>query len=150
MTVLRYGHLRSAPVVVDVGVRTEREPPTLRAAPCELLAPRRILDGLLPLRDEGTDTWLLSRLGLTRTASDQSRTSREMQNVPWSWQPSLSSCVDRGFSCPRGLWESMRHPVQLGRQLVSGNDTGRHPFRSPFMMGSCVAKVLEVLQTHFI
>ena len=32
MTVLRHGHLRSAPVVVDVGVRTEREPPTLRAA----------------------------------------------------------------------------------------------------------------------
>ena len=31
-TVSRYGHLRSAPVVVDVGVRTEREPPTLRAA----------------------------------------------------------------------------------------------------------------------
>ena len=30
--VLRYGHLRSAPVVVDDGVRTEREPPTLRAA----------------------------------------------------------------------------------------------------------------------
>ena len=32
MKVLRYGHLRSAPVVVDVGVRTEWEPPTLRAA----------------------------------------------------------------------------------------------------------------------
>ena len=32
MTVLRYGHLRSAPVVVDVGLRTEWEPPTLRAA----------------------------------------------------------------------------------------------------------------------
>ena len=32
MTVSRYGHLRSAPVVVDVGLRTEWEPPTLRAA----------------------------------------------------------------------------------------------------------------------
>ena len=32
MTVLRYGHLRSAPVVVDVGVRTGWEPPTLLAA----------------------------------------------------------------------------------------------------------------------
>ena len=32
MKVLRYGHLRSAPVVVDVGVRTGWEPPTLRAA----------------------------------------------------------------------------------------------------------------------
>ena len=37
MAVLRYGHLRSAPVVVDACLRTEREPPTLRAAlyaPC--------------------------------------------------------------------------------------------------------------------
>ena len=32
MKVLRYGHLRSAPVVVDVSFRTEWEPPTLRAA----------------------------------------------------------------------------------------------------------------------
>ena len=31
MTVSRYGHLWSAPVVVDVGVRTEWEPPPLRA-----------------------------------------------------------------------------------------------------------------------
>ena len=29
---LRYGHLRTAPVVVDAFLRTEREPPTLRAA----------------------------------------------------------------------------------------------------------------------
>ena len=32
MTVLRYSHLRSAPVVVDACLRTEWEPPTLRAA----------------------------------------------------------------------------------------------------------------------
>ena len=32
MKVLRYGHLRSAPVVVDACLRTEWEPPTLRAA----------------------------------------------------------------------------------------------------------------------
>ena len=32
MTVFRYGHLRSAPVVVDACLRTEWEPPTLRAA----------------------------------------------------------------------------------------------------------------------
>ena len=32
MKVLRYGHLRSALVVVDVGVRTEWETPTLRAS----------------------------------------------------------------------------------------------------------------------
>ena len=31
MTVSRYGHLWSAPVVVDVCLRTEWEPPTLRA-----------------------------------------------------------------------------------------------------------------------
>ena len=46
MKVLRYGHLRSAPVVVDVGVRTEWEPPML-AQPCG--SPRalagRLLDG---------------------------------------------------------------------------------------------------------
>ena len=53
VTVLRYGHLRSAPVVVDVALRTEREPPTLHTALCVLLAPRRRLDGLPPLRDEG-------------------------------------------------------------------------------------------------
>ena len=39
MKVSRYGHLRSAPVVVDVGVRTEWEPPTLRAALCCLHVP---------------------------------------------------------------------------------------------------------------
>ena len=32
MTVLRYGHVRSAPVVVDACLRTGWEPPTLRAA----------------------------------------------------------------------------------------------------------------------
>ena len=32
ITVSRHGHLRSAPVVVDAGSRTEWEPPTLRAA----------------------------------------------------------------------------------------------------------------------
>ena len=32
MKVLRYGHLRSAPVVVDACVREEWEPPTLLAA----------------------------------------------------------------------------------------------------------------------
>ena len=39
MKVSRYGHLRSAPVVVNVGVRTEWEPPTLRAALCCLHVP---------------------------------------------------------------------------------------------------------------
>ena len=33
-TVSRYGHLQSAPVVVDVALRTEWETPTLRAALC--------------------------------------------------------------------------------------------------------------------
>ena len=36
--VLRYGHLLSAPVVVDAGSRTEWRPPTLRASLCELRA----------------------------------------------------------------------------------------------------------------
>ena len=38
-TVLRFGHLRSAPVVVDVALLSEWEPPTLRASLCELHAP---------------------------------------------------------------------------------------------------------------
>ena len=45
MTVSRYGHLRSAPVVVDACVRTEWEPPTLRAAlSVSTRPPRRLLD----------------------------------------------------------------------------------------------------------
>ena len=44
-TVLRYGHLRSALVVVDACVRTEWEPPTLRAALSISTRPsRRLLD----------------------------------------------------------------------------------------------------------
>ena len=51
MKVLRYGHLRSAPVVVDAGVRTEWEPPTLRAAMSVSTRPSgRLLDGFLPLQ----------------------------------------------------------------------------------------------------
>ena len=51
MKVSRYGHLRSAPVVVDVGVRTEWEPPTLRAALWLSTRPsRRLLNGFLPLQ----------------------------------------------------------------------------------------------------
>ena len=46
MTVLRYGHLRSALVVVDACLRTEREPhDSTRPS-------GRLLDGLLPLPDE--------------------------------------------------------------------------------------------------
>ena len=51
--VLRYGHLRSTPVVVDGGLRTEWEPPTLRAALWVSTRPTwRLLDGLLPLHNE--------------------------------------------------------------------------------------------------
>ena len=42
MTVSRYGNLRSAPVVVDAGLRTEWGPPTLRAP---LWDSTRFLDG---------------------------------------------------------------------------------------------------------
>ena len=49
--VSRYGHFRSAPVVVDVGLRTEWEPPTLRAALCvSTRRSWRLLDGLFPLQ----------------------------------------------------------------------------------------------------
>ena len=51
MKVLRYGHLRSAPVVVDVGLRTEWNHPTPRIL-VGLHALRRLLDGLPPFRDE--------------------------------------------------------------------------------------------------
>ena len=61
MTVLRYGHHRSAPVVVNVGLRTEREPPTLLASPVALHAPRRLLDGLLPLQQR-EDAFVLPKL----------------------------------------------------------------------------------------
>ena len=51
MTVLRYGHLRSAPVVVDACVRKEWEPPTLLAAlSISTRQSWRLLDGFLPLR----------------------------------------------------------------------------------------------------
>ena len=54
MTVFRYGHLRSAPVVVDACLRTEWEPPTLRAALCvSTRLSRRLLDGRCPLRKVG-------------------------------------------------------------------------------------------------
>ena len=50
MTVLPYGHLWSAPVVVDACLRTEWEPPTLRAALCYSTRQSwRLLDGLPPL-----------------------------------------------------------------------------------------------------
>ena len=52
MKVLRYGHLRSAPVVVDVVLPTEWNHPTPRIL-VGLHALRRLLDGLPPLRDEG-------------------------------------------------------------------------------------------------
>ena len=52
MKVLRYGHLWSAPVVVDVGLRTEWNHPTPRIL-VGLHALLRLLDGFLPLRDDG-------------------------------------------------------------------------------------------------
>ena len=56
MKVLRYGHLRSAPVVVDVGLGKEWEPPTLRAALWLSTRPsRRLLNGFLPLQQRRRD-----------------------------------------------------------------------------------------------
>ena len=51
MKVLRYGHLRSAPVVVGGDLRTEWEPPTLRASFHDSTRPSgRLLDGFFPLQ----------------------------------------------------------------------------------------------------
>ena len=58
-----------------------------------------------------------------------------MQNVSWSSGQFRRSWI---LYCPRGLWVSMRHHVQVDRQLVSAIDTGRHPVRSPVLMG-CLA-----------
>ena len=81
MTVLRNDHLRSAPVVVDVGVRTEWEPPTLRAAlwfsTRPAWAPPRWLLGS-PRRLSVT-SGLVALSGATTTASKGSRIVRMVQ-----------------------------------------------------------------------
>ena len=74
MKVLRYGHLRSAPVVVDACVRTEWEPPTLRAALSVSTRPSgRLLDGFVPLRRRKSVT--VVALALQRLREERLRAS---------------------------------------------------------------------------
>ena len=76
MTVSRYGHLQSAPVVVDVGVRTEREPPTLRAPlwdSTRLAPPRWLPDS------PATRKRVCTAADYVRLRAKKYRSSREMQ-----------------------------------------------------------------------
>ena len=144
MAVSRYGHLRSAPVVVDAASRKECEPPTLFAA----------------LSISTRPCWAPPRWHLSSPASygtQRSRRSRDIQNafdpevrercrvIPTADRPSglcwplrhpiladgphskqfrrsrrrrdeLRTEVDfPTISRPRGLWASLRYPVQVDR-----------------------------------
>ena len=131
----RYGHLRSAPVVALVYARSGTTP--RRAS---LLDSTRFGASSMAYRLSAmkvTDTFLLSRLGSTRiTVQNFARDAERflVQLVATAGQFRRSWIL----YCPRGLWVSMRHHVQLNRQLVSASDTGRHPVRSPVLMG-CLA-----------
>ena len=74
MTVSRYGHLRSAPVVVDGCLRTEWEPPTLRAA-----------------------LWLSTRFGASSMASS-SPTTKVTDSLLSSWP---SRTLRRALCCAK-------------------------------------------------
>ena len=107
MTVSRYGHLRSAPVVVDACLRTEWEPPTLRAALCELHVLRRLLYGLPPNRDEG------DRHFPVVTAWFDKNRGPELRERCRTF-PGLAGSIDGQLRrswilyCPRGLWVLLR------------------------------------------
>ena len=140
MKVLRYGHLRSAPVVVDDGVRTEWEPPTLRAATSVSTRPSgRLLDGFLPLQrranaSAGSLQCRTSRCVLCcckrKKPDPEVRERCRVRRLPFVYSPSgcagqcgllfHSYCDTRRFivfSRPRGLWASMRNPVLSGSPL---------------------------------
>ena len=139
-TVSRYGHLRSAPVVVDVGVRTEWEPPTLRAAlwlsTRPTWAPPRWLTAsptsrervcrVVAVQDIAMRSLLLQALAPDPEVRERCRVRR----LPFVYSPSgcagqcgllFHSCCDSRrfmvFSRPRGLWASMRYPVLSGSPL---------------------------------
>ena len=105
-TVSRYGHLRSARSWWTLLIRTEREPPTLRAA----------------LSDSTRQSWRL--LDDYCFSDDAFRTSRGMLSAvhmpevtgPEGRQRSRSPAL---LSWPCGLWALMRYPVQV-------DSTARH------------------------
>ena len=136
MTVSRYGHLWSAPVVVDVGVRTEWE----TSSPC--LSPRalfgRLLEGLLPLQRRAD----VSALPLTTherespevrercSAKSAHKLSRRSRSLPYGqqrvqefllWPLQAVRVTDHGQrSAPAfGLSWSLCHPPLRVAQNVS-------------------------------
>ena len=133
MKVSRYGHLRSAPVVVDGGIRTEWEPPTLRAAlwlsTRPTWAPPRGLTASPTSRERVCrvvavqDTAMRSLLLQALQPDPEVRERCRVRRLPFVYSPSgcagqcallfHSYCDSRGFivfSRPRGLWASMCCP----------------------------------------
>ena len=170
MTVLRYGHLQSAPVVVDACLRTEREPPTLRAALCysraslvaSSMAYRLSCDASVLAATKNTRAREFPDGAPRQEAQEQVQEfvrDVECYDCRLVYLPSRCTGHVKVTATAKKYWGShalagcgrpLRHPVQVDRQLVSASDTRRHPVRSPVPGGlSCVAKVLEVLQTHF-
>ena len=118
MKVLRYGHLRSAPVVVDACVRTEWEPPTLRAALSVSTRPSgRLLDGFLPLQRRTCPAvcchrgspGLCDEFSVAVCVHDKSRRSREMQKcADASAKPRKRRVVPKLLTVPERS-RSLRH-----------------------------------------
>ena len=98
MTVLRCGHLRSAPVVVDVGVRTGWEPPTLRAALSVSTRPTWAPSRWRPASPT-TRTRVCAATDLVWLRARRSKTSREMQSeANEDREDAETSCVQRSIS----------------------------------------------------
>ena len=138
MKVLRFGHLRSAPVVVDAtythGVGTAYTPCSVVG----LHALRRLLHGFLPLLRRANASREESRRfvdGVADQVTDsmlsswQSRTSRSFSVLrqDFTTDPEVHERI-RGSSgwqmtysfCPHGLWVSMRYPVCACTRLSGG------------------------------
>ena len=98
MKVLRYGHLRSARVVVDVGVRTGWEPPTLRAALSVSTRPTWAPPRWLPASPT-TRTRVCAATDQVWLRARRSKTSREMQSeANEDREDAETSCVQRSIS----------------------------------------------------
>ena len=108
MTVFRYGHLRSAPVVVDVGYTHGVGTAYAPCSPVALLALlKRLLDGFVPLRRSVhasagpmcTSCRVLPEGSLDFATIDD--TLRQVQKV-------ARDADSRILSRPCGLWRSLR------------------------------------------
>ena len=113
-TVLRDGHLRSAPVVVGGDLRTEWEPPTLRAS----FHAGRLLDGFLPLQRRTCPAvcchhgspGLCCEAKKEVSGSEASDGSRKVQKFATYGQiPAF------------GLYMSLRHPILIACGSLSGS-----------------------------